>query len=99
MNRITVDGFFVDPTSNEFTLTAPADFADFQINDGVLVYREDTIVCRGLIVDIITRASNGHKHLVLSGVNRRSVKQGDTLESLRNSPVRFEQVTEQTTAY
>lgn len=87
--QTTVTGFFVDPTNNENTITTPASFEDFVIGDQVLINRGDKIITRATVVDTITRESNGEKHLVLTGVNRRTVKPEDTIESLHNSPRRF----------
>ena len=81
----TVNGFFVEPTNNDHTITSPEAFGDFVIDDDVLISRGERIVTRARVVDIITRQSNGHSSLVLSGINRRSVKQDDTIESLQNA--------------
>lgn len=88
-NGVKVSGFVPDPMDGTQTLTTPEGFASFVIGDDALIYRASSLIGRAKVVDMITRASTGARQLVLAGVNRRTVKTGDFLESLRNSPSRY----------
>ena len=95
MSDVTVTRFVVDPVNTNHTLTTPEAFGDFVIGDTASVIRDEKPVCFATVEDIITRESNGTRQLVLSGINRRTVKPTDSLRSMQNAPSRFATATPQ----